>query len=63
MTMMELFRVLDKNNPIEIVQYSANNNSYFSIQTMPDNIPVHILDCSIDRVIHGKEVTVIELCK
>lgn len=64
MIVMELFRILDKTQPVEIIQDAdKDNNSYISIQCMPDAIPVHILDCSIDKVSHGKDVLVIELCR
>ena len=61
MILMDLFRVLDQEQIIEISQ-DDNENSYVSIQCKPNNIPVNLLECSINKVSHGKDMTVVELC-
>lgn len=60
MILMDLFRVLDKEQLIEIRQ--DDNNGGVSFICKPDNIPAHLLDTYVDKLAHGEVYTIVKLC-
>ena len=61
MILMDLFRVLDQEQEIEILQ-DDNDGGVVFFKCKPNNIPVNLLEASIEKVSHGEDLTVVELC-
>ena len=62
MILHELYRVLDEQQEIHVIQYDYENKEEFIVQCRPDNIPVYLLDASIKEVKHSEESIVVVLC-
>ena len=61
MSLMDLYRVLNQDQEIELFQ-DDNDGGVIRVTVKPDNIPVHILECYVKEVSHGNDHLIIELC-
>lgn len=63
MSLMDLYRVLNQTQEIDIVQDDCDGG-FIRITVKPDNIPVHILECYVKEVRRGANNRIIvELCR
>ena len=62
MTISEIFRILSPEQNIRIVQYEYDGIEEFKMEVLPFNIPIYLMDVSIQEISHSKDVLVITLC-
>ena len=62
MMMSELFRVLSPEEMVHVIQYGYDGEEELRLEVLPFNIPIYLMDASIQEVSHGKDYLVITLC-